>query len=491
MSSKTPQSKSGLAIAVIAGAQLMIVLDLTIVNVALPSIQPALHFSTTSLSWIINAYALVFGGLLLLGGRSGDIFGRRKMFLFGILLFAAASAFGGLAVNSTWLIAGRALQGVGAAIASPTALSLISTNFTEARERGRAFAIYSAVSAGGSAVGLIAGGLLTQYLSWRWVFYVNVPIALMLLILAPRVLQESTRLRGKLDVLGAAIGTLGLGSLVYGLIHAASSSWTDTTTLGFLFVGVIMLVMFVLFELRTPEPVIDFLILRNRNRAGAVSIILFVAAGMFGVFFFLTQYLQDVLHYSPTMTGVAFLPMTLTIMVFAQIASRLMHRFGPKPFMMFGGASIAIAMFWLSFLTPTSTYWPGVLPPLLILAAGSGASFVSIFPTATVGVPNSQAGMASALVTVGQQVGGTLGLSALVSLAASSSARFIQGVSTASTANRPTHAQTLMAATVHGWAMGFRLASVFGLVAFLIATMVVHSINASQLPATEGSEIAF
>ncbi|MCI2975307.1 MAG: MFS transporter [Ferrimicrobium sp.] len=481
---------TNLAIAVVAGAQLMITLDLTIVNVALPSIHTALHFTPSSLAWVVNAYTLVFGGLLLLGGRSGDLFGRRKMFTIGTLLFAGASLFGGLATTATWLLTGRALQGIGAAIASPTALALISTNFVEQKERGRAFAIYSAVSVAGVAIGLLLGGVLTQYVSWRWVFFVNAPIAILLAYTAPKVLQESTRVRTRIDLGGALIGTAGLAGLVYGIINASSHTWTTPSTVIPGLVGIVLLVVFVVIERHVTAPIINFVILKSRDRAGAIGMILFVMAGMYSIFFFLTQYMQQVMGYSPTKTGLAFLPMTLGIIFFAQVAARSLHRLGPKIFMMFGGLAITVAMFLLSFIGPHSSY-VDILIPLLIMSAGSGLSFVSIFPTATHGVKPEEAGMASALVNVGQQVGGTIGLSVLVTIAVSATRRRAGSLQSAIVHHQLTPAVVGVIAEVHGWAMSFRLASVFGLVAFAIATIVVTRFKNPADDVAGGEAMAF
>lgn len=481
---------TNLAIAVVAGAQLMITLDLTIVNVALPSIHSALHFSPSSLAWVVNAYTLVFGGLLLLGGRSGDLFGRRKMFTIGTLLFAGASLFGGLATTSTWLLTGRALQGIGAAIASPTALALISTNFVEPKERGRAFAIYSAVSVAGVALGLLLGGVLTEYVSWRWVFFVNAPIAVLLAFAAPKVLQESEKVRTRIDLGGALIGTAGLAGLVYGIINASSHTWTTPSTLIPGIIGLSLLVIFVGFERQVTAPIINFAILKSRDRAGAIGMILFVMAGMYSIFFFLTQYMQEVMGYSPTKTGLAFLPMTLGIVVFAQIAARSLHRVGPKVFMMLGGLAITIAMFLLSFIGPHSSYLQ-LLIPLLIMSAGSGLSFVSIFPTATHGVKPQEAGMASALVNVGQQVGGTIGLSILVTLAVSVTHRKLGSLQGALAHHQLTPLAANAIAEVHGWAMSFRLASVFGLIAFAIATVVVTRFKSPVDNTASGEAMVF
>lgn len=490
MTQGSHRHRSGLAIAVIAGAQLMIVLDLTIVNVALPTIQHALHFSPTGLSWIVNAYTLVFGGLLLLGGRSGDLFGRRRMFMLGVALFAIASVFSGLATSQAWLITGRALQGIGAAIASPTALALISATFTEARERGRAFAIYSAVSAGGAAIGLLAGGLLTQYASWQWVFYVNAPIAALLLLAAPRVLAETERHHGSVDVPGALTGTGGLALVVYGLIHASTTSWSNATTVAVLAGGVVALGAFVVIERVRREPLIDFQILAKRERGGAVAMILFVAASMFSVFFFVSQFMQDVVGYSPVRTGLAFLPMTLGIMITAQLVSRNLHRVGPKPFMVGGSVLIAVAMGLLSQMRASWGYLD-LLGPLVILAIGAGSSFVSLFPTATHGVEPRRVGMASALVTVGQQVGGTLGLSILVTVTVAAAKRHAAALAPRLASGHLTPQALTILAEVHGWAAGFAVATGFGVIGLLIGLVVVPHLGPTATEgAAEGSAVA-
>jgi EmrB/QacA subfamily drug resistance transporter len=320
--------RPGLALLVIAGAQLMIILDATIVNIALPSIQQALHFSTTSLAWVLNAYTLAFGGLLLLGGRTGDLFGRRRMFIIGILIFAGASLAGGFAPTSGFLLVCRVLQGVGGAIASPTALALVTTTFAEGPARNRAFGVYAAVSGAGAAIGLILGGVLTSSFSWRWVFFVNVPIGVLLAIATPFVLPESERNPGRLDLPGAITSTLGVSSLVYGLIHAALNSWSDPVTIIALCASVVLLVAFVFIESRTPQPLMPLRLFSDRNRDAGYIVMLCTGAALFSMFFYLTLFVQEILGYSPLKAGFAFLPVSATIVVSAQIASRTIARFG-------------------------------------------------------------------------------------------------------------------------------------------------------------------
>ena len=322
----------------------MVVLDVTIVNIALPHIQSALHFSTTGLAWVVSAYTLTFGGLLLLGGRTGDILGRRRVFMCGVLLFALASLLGGLSQSSGQLLAARALQGVGGAIASPTALALITTTFTEGLERNRAFGVFAAVSAGGGAIGLLAGGVLVEWLDWRWVLFVNVPIAALILLATPRHIKESERHAGHFDLAGALTSTLGMVALVYGFIRAAQEGWRDPFTLASFAAAVVLLASFVLVERRSQQPITPLHMFADRNRAGTYGIMLSLAASIFGMFFFLTLFVQDVLGFTPLRAGLAFLPVSAIIAVGAGLASRLLPRYGPKPFMVTGALLAAAGL---------------------------------------------------------------------------------------------------------------------------------------------------
>jgi len=394
----------------------MVVLDATVVNIALPGIQHSLHFSATGLSWVVNAYALTFGGLMLLGGRAGDILGRRRVFMFGIGLFTLASLVGGFATSSAWLLIARAAQGVGGAIASPTALALITSNFKEGRERTRAFGIYAAVSAGGSSLGLVVGGMLTDWASWRWVLFINVPIGILLIALTPRFLDETERRPGRFDVVGAVTSTAGIAAVVYGFIRAASDGWSDSLTMVAFVAGVVLLTGFFAIELRANQPIVPLRLFKNRNRAAAYAARLFLVAGMFGMFFFLTQFLQDVLGFSPLKAGLAFLPMTAGLFVAAQAAARLLPKVGAKPLMIVGAALATGGMAWLTQISAGTSYGAGILGPMMLVGFGIAPLFVTLTLAALAGVEPKDAGAASGLVNVMQQVGGSLGLSVLVTV---------------------------------------------------------------------------
>ncbi|MGW0364777.1 MFS transporter [Streptomyces sp. NPDC002990] len=394
----------------------MVVLDITIVNIALPSIQNALDFSTEDLSWVINAYTLTFGGLLLLGGRAGDILGRRRVFIFGVLLFGLASLLGGFAQNAGQLMAARALQGVGGAIASPTALALITTTFREGPARNRAFGVFAAVSAGGGAIGLLAGGVLVEWLNWRWVLFVNVPIALLIAVAAAKVIRESERHPGHFDFSGALTSTLGMVALVYGFIRAAQDGWRDSLTLASFGVAALLLTSFVLIERRSRQPITPLHMFADRNRAGTYGIMLFLACAMFGMFFFLTLFVQNVLEFSPIRAGLAFLPVSAIIAVGAGVTSQLLPKYGPKPFMVMGALCTASGLAWLTRTDVHSTYLGSVLGPMLIFGLGMGMQFVSLTLMALSNVPDRESGAASGVLNTTQQVGGSLGLSILVTV---------------------------------------------------------------------------
>ncbi|MFJ9350661.1 MFS transporter [Streptomyces sp. NPDC101237] len=415
------QGRPGIALAVIAACQLMVVLDATIVNIALPHIQDALKFSTTDLTWVVSAYTLTFGGLLLLGARAGDILGRRRVFMTGILLFTFASLLGGLAQEPWQLLAARALQGMGGAIASPTSLALITTTFPEGPERNRAFGVFAAVSAGGGAIGLLAGGMLTDWLDWRWVFFVNVPIGLLIVALTPQYINESQRHPGRFDIVGAMTSTLGMVSLVYGFIRAAEDGWRDSLTLGSFAVAVVLLLAFVFIEARAKEPITPLRMFADRNRSGTYVIMLSLAAAMFGMFFYIVLFVQNVLGYSPIRAGLAFLPVTVAIAVGAGLSQRFLPRLGPKPFMMTGSALVVVGLTWQTFIKPDSSYLGGILGPMLVFGFGMGLNFVTATVTAVSGVAQHEAGAASGLLNAMQQVGGSLGLSILTTVFGSAS----------------------------------------------------------------------
>ncbi|MFJ9890308.1 MFS transporter [Streptomyces sp. NPDC091287] len=410
----TDRHRGGLALLVIASCQLMVVLDVTIVNIALPHMQKDLGFSTENLSWVVNAYTLTFGGLLLLGGRLGDILGRRRIFIFGVLLFVFASLLGGLSQEGWQLLAARSLQGVGGAIASPTALSLITTTFREGPERNRAFGVFAAVSAGGSAIGLLAGGLLVEWLDWRWVLFVNVPIGLLIAFATPRYIPESERRPGHFDIAGALTSTVGMVLLVYGFIRASEDGWTDALTLGSFAVAVVLLAVFITVERGSKQPITPLWMFRDRNRSGSYVMMLSLAAAMFGMFFFLTLFVQNVLDFSPLRAGLAFLPVSAVIAVSAGLASQLLPRWGPKPFMVTGALLAAAGLGWLTLTDVHSSYLGSILGPMLVFGFGMGMQFVSLTLMAVSGVAPKEAGAASGILNATQQVGGSLGLSILV-----------------------------------------------------------------------------
>ncbi|WP_228975691.1 MFS transporter [Streptomyces sp. DH12] len=477
---------SGIALLVIASCQLMVVLDITIVNIALPQIQRSLDFSTTGLSWVVNAYTLAFGGLLLLGGRAGDILGRRRVFMVGVALFVLASLLGGLAQESWQLLAARALQGLGGAIASPTALALISTTFSEGPERNRAFGVFAAVSAGGGAIGLLAGGMLVEWLDWRWVLFVNVPIGLLILTAAPRWIRESEKLPGRFDLAGALTSTLGMVLLVYGFIRAAQEGWSDPLTLASFGAALVILTAFVLLERRSRQPITPLHMFTDRNRAGTYGMMLSLAAAIFGMFFFLTLFVQNVLGFGPLKAGLAFLPVSAVIAVGAGIASQLLPRYGPKPFMVTGALLAAVGLGWLTLTDVDSTYAGSILGPMLVLSLGMGMQFVSLTLMALSGVAQRETGAASGLLNATQQVGGSLGLSILVTAFGTASAdegerQVADFLARASAPERlrfqrtgelpPPWAQEVLAA---GVSVAFVLAAVFAVVGALIALFVIQ-----------------
>jgi EmrB/QacA subfamily drug resistance transporter len=457
--------RPGLVLAVIATAQLMIILDLTIVTVALPHIQAALGFSGSNLEWVVNAYAVAFGGLLLLGGRSGDLLGRRRIFIAGLLVFVLASLLGGLATGQAWLIAARAVQGAGAAMAAPTALSLVAATFPEGPPRNRAVAVYSAMAIVGIPVGLIAGGLLVTYASWRWVFFVNVPIGLVVAVLATRVLPQSGRRAGRFDLPGAITATAGVALLVYGLSNAATtpdgvSHWGDAKVVVSLAAAAVLLAAFAVIETRSSYPLLPMRLLRSRDRSGAFLISLCTGTAVLGMFFFLTLFIQEVWGYSALRTGAAYLPYVPVILVMTVVAQRGVSRIGPRPLLIAGSALAAGGMFWLSRITEYSTYAGGMLGPTLVLGTGLGLLFV---PTSLVilnKVNTGDAGAASSLNNVGQQVGGSIGLAVVGTVAWSAVASSLRSAAAAAAkaGGHPPRAQAALLETRiyhHALATGF------------------------------------
>ncbi len=413
----------GLALVVIAAAQLMIVLDATIVNVALPHIQRALHFSGSGLEWVVTAYSLAFGSLLLFGGRLGDIYGRRRVFMTGIIVFSVGSLLGGLATSETWIIASRALQGAGGALAAPTALALIATTFPAGPERNRAFGVYAGMSGAGGAVGLLLGGVLTTYASWRWVFFVNVPIGIVVVSLAPIALVATPRLRSKLDIPGVVTSASALALLVYGLTHAAAgtngvSHWGSPVTIVSLAASAILFIAFVQIERTVSHPELPLRLLAVRARTGAYGMMLLMFTGVFSAFFFLTIYIQAVYHYSAVRTGLAWVPFPITIILMSALVSRvLVQRIGVRPLMIAGPLLAGAGFLLLSRLSETGSYWTDLLPGMLLVSGGMGLMFVPITLTVVSKVAPQEAGVASSGINIGQQVGGAIGLAAIGTIA--------------------------------------------------------------------------
>jgi EmrB/QacA subfamily drug resistance transporter len=450
-------------LALLGVAQLMVVLDATIVNIALPSAQKSLGFSTDNRQWVITAYALAFGSLLLLGGKLGDLFGRKWTFIAGLAGFSLASAVGGLAQSFGMLVVARACQGAFGALLAPSALSLLTVTFADSPDRPKAFGIFGAIAGGGASVGLILGGALTQALSWRWCLYVNLVIAIPTALIALRLLvNQGNPDRPKIDIPGVLAGSVGLFALVYGFSHAETSSWSSPLTIIALAASVVLLAAFVLIEQRVEHPLLPLHIVWNRARGGAYASIVLAGSGVFAVFLFLTYFMQQNLDLSPLTTGVAFLPMTALIVVSSTTAqTRLLPRTGPKPLIVAGMTLGVIAMLLLTRLTPSSSYAGNVLPSLLLLGAGMGMIFAPAFGTATLGIESNEAGVASAMVNTSQQVGGSVGTSLLSTLFASSAAAFARS-----------HAQihnVQAAAMVHGYTTAFWWATGIFAVGLVIA----------------------
>jgi EmrB/QacA subfamily drug resistance transporter len=450
------------------GAQLMIILDATVVNIALPHIQAGLHFSATSLAWVMNGYTLAFGGLLLLGGRAGDILGRRRVFLAGIALFTLASLAGGLAPDAGVLLAARVVQGIGGALASPAVLALVVSGFPEGKERIRALAIYSGVVTAGGSLGLVLGGLITQWASWRWVLFVNVPIGIAVAVLAPLFVTETPRVPGRFDLPGAVTSTAGVAALAYAFIRAASDGWGNHVAIAAFAVAGVLLVAFVLNETRVPQPITPLRLFASVSRSGSFAARLLLVAGMFGMFFFLTQFLQDVLGFGALRAGIAFLPMTLLLFAVSRLAPRLIPRVGGWRLMMLGMVPVVAGMAWLSQVTPETTYWSGVFGPMVLLGAGMGVVFVPLTTASLAGVAPQDSGAASSMVNVMQQLGGSVGLAVLVAVFGTATrdslAHPVAGLSAAAF-----HQHVLS----HGMSTAFLLAAIFDMAALIvIATLL-------------------
>jgi EmrB/QacA subfamily drug resistance transporter len=431
-------------------AQFMVVLDATVVNIALPSVQRGLHFSPANLQWVVNGYTLVFGGFLLLGGRAADLFGRKRLFVAGVVLFSVASLLNGLAQSSGILIAGRALQGLGGALVSPAALAIITTTFADGDERTKALGVWSAIAAGGAAVGLLMGGILTDVASWRWVFFVNVPVGVITVLMALRAVTESrVESARSLDIAGAATVTGGLVVLVYAIVKAQAWGWGAARTLGLGAVALALLAAFVFLERRSAHPLMRLSIFKIRALAVADGALLLVASGMFGMFFFASLYVQEILGYSPLRAGLAFLPVTAGIMIGAGLAQQLIRRVGLRNVSITGVSLAAVGMLVLTQLPVHGSYLGDLLPGLVPMSLGMGLAFVPLTLLGTSGVTQDDSGLASGLFNTAQQVGGSLGLAILSTLAASQTSSLLAS-----------HGTTAVAARVSGYHVAFLAAAI-------------------------------
>lgn len=451
--------RRGIGLAVIVAGQLLVVLDATIVNVALPNIQRALHFGAADLSWVLTAYTLAFGGLLLLGGRTGDILGRRRVFVAGVVVFTGASLLGGFAHTATVLLAARALQGAGAAFAAPTTLALIATNFPEGSARNKALGIFSTVAGLGMTAGLILSGVLTSVGSWRLVMFINVPIGVAIVLLAPKYVAEPPRHPGRFDLLGALTSTIGMTALVYGFIHSAAGGWSTVPSVVAFAVGVVSLGLFVANEATARQPIMPLRLFRVRNRAAAYVNMLLLPATTASMFFFLLQYLQDVRGMSPLVAGIAFIPLAVVLFVAARLAPTLIPKWGARPLMIAGMVLVTVGIVWMSFLTPTSSYCLSILGPTILFGVGVGLSFMPLNMTILTGVEAKDAGTASGVLQVMQQTGASLGLAILVTVF---NAAVTGGV-------------TDHAAFTDGVSAALRASAVFSGLALLIAVLVIRT----------------
>ena len=467
---------------VVAIAQLMIVLDSSIMNIAIPSAKVELGISDANQQWVITAYTLAFGSLLLLGGRIGDYMGRKKIFLIGLAGFAAASALGGVASNEGMLYASRALQGVFAALLAPAALAIISVTFTVPKERAKAFGVIGAISGGGAAIGLILGGALTEYFSWRWCLGVNTPIAIFAAFLAVKFVKES-KAQGdnSYDIPGVITATAGLFTLTYGFHEAALSGWSDPLTIGFLLTAVVLLLIFVLIEKRVKNPLMPLRVVTDRNRGGSYLGSLVVGAGLFSMFLFLGLYLQVILGYTPLRSGFAFLPFTFGIIIFAGVASQLLPKFGPRALMVPGLIAASSGMLMLSRITPETSYATHVLPALLIMSSGMALVFIPLTSTALHAVSPHDTGVASATLNTSQQIGGSLGTALLNTVAATATATY-------ATANAQLGEKLMPFAMTHGFTVAFKFSAAL-LFAGAVLLYFFINIGKESLVETEGAGI--
>jgi EmrB/QacA subfamily drug resistance transporter len=463
-------------------AQFMVVLDATVVNVALPSIQEDLDFSASSLQWVVNAYTLAFGGFLLLGGRAADFVGRKRLFIIGVIVFTVASLLNGLATSSEALIAFRALQGLGAAMVSPAALSIVTTTFKDGPERTKALSVWAAIAVGGAAVGLLLGGILTEYLSWEWAFYVNVPVGIAAVLLSLRYVPESRVATQGVDVLGAVSVTAGLTLLVYAIVRTQDYGWLSVETLGLAAAAAALLAVFVVTELRSKAPLVRLGIFRKRSLTSANVAMLAVAGGMFAVFYFASLYVQGILGFTPVEAGLAFLPLTAGIILFSGLAQPLIARVDVRWVAMIGMATAAVGLVLLSMAPVDGSYAADVLPGLLVMSAGLGFTFVPLTLIATTNVRDEDAGLASGLFNSSQQIGGALGLAILSTVAASTTTDALPAGRTPSSLEQAS-------ALVDGYQMAFAVGAGLMIVGVIVTALFIRRRDVAAIQATEAPAV--
>lgn len=460
----------------LALAQFMVVLDTSIVNVALPAIQKAFTMHESTLQWLVTAYTLAFGGFLLLGGRAADLYGRRKMFMLGTAIFGVASLLDGLAQSGGMLIALRGAQGLAAALMAPAALSIVLVTYREGHERNMALSVWGAVASGGAAAGLLLGGIITQYLGWRWNFFVNVPVAAAVIVAAWRLVpeHESEETHNQLDLPGAISITAALMLLVYGLVEAPSHGWTAHSTIGYFTAAIVLFVYFVMNEQRSKHPLVPFHIFRNRNIVGANLTQMPIVAGMFSSFFFISLYAQTVLGYSPVRTGLSFLVVPVCIAITATNVPRLVKKVGYKPILMVAPLFTAASLFWLAHVRVNGNFVHDLLPGFVLLGLGMGATFIAITIAATSGVQGKESGLASGLLNTSQQIGGAIGLAILTGVSSSAASNYVKNLTVAPGKLTPLQAE------VHGFHAAFYIASAFMIGAVILATLITKQQKVSE-----------
>ncbi|MHB1865519.1 MAG: MFS transporter [Candidatus Saccharimonadales bacterium] len=478
MAATKKETNHWLILIILALAQFMVVLDVSIVNVMLPTVQHDFHLTETSLQWIITAYTVTFGGFLLLGGRAADLFGRRKVFLAGVAAFALISLVDGLSQTGSMLIIMRGLQGLAGAIMSPAALSIVLVTYKEGHARNVALSVWGAVASGGAAVGVLLGGIITQYLGWRWNFFINVPIGIFVLIMASRLvpLHESEEKKTSIDLSGALSVTAALVLLVYGFSKAPSYGWSAASTLSIFAASAVLFVVFIYNELKVKHPLVPLKIFKIRNVAAGDIIQVCLAAGLYATFFFSTLYLQEILNYSPVKTGFAFLPVPFAIALTASNAPRVIRRIGYKLVLILAPLLTAGGLFWLAHVPLSGNYFTHLLPAMVIMGFGLGFTFVSVLVAATSGIPGHLSGLASGLINTSQQVGGSVGLAILTGIAASVTTRYLTNLH-----HRPS-AIDIAKAGVHADHIGFYIASTFSLFAVLLAIFVIKQVKSKAKP---------